>query len=216
MRAHFLPKDPAWKVFEQFRTPKIYPAGQMVYFQGDDPVEFYYLVSGTVKIFLSSENGTQRTLAVMESGNIFGEASFFDELERVSSACATEESQIIVIDKALLQSCFSRAPELAISMLKYIGRTVRMLSDQLDNMTFLPADKRIARVLTNYAGAEKNAGVCCTQEELGNMTGVSRVTVSRILNAFARKGWIQIQYRTLHILQAQKLAAFAADEAARL
>ena len=99
---------------------------------------------------MTSESGAQRTLTVKESGNIFGEASFFDGLDRVSSASADTQCQIIAIDHALLTECFSREPELAVTMLRYLGRTVRMLSNQLDTVSFLPANRRIARVLLDY------------------------------------------------------------------
>ena len=180
--------------------------------QGDTPAEFYYLVSGSVTIFMTSESGAQRTLTIMESGNIFGEASFFDGLDRVSSACAATDCRIIGIDNALLTECFSREPELAVTMLRYLSRTVRMLSDQLDTISFLPANKRIARILLGYDELNPGRPISCTQEELGNRTGASRVTVSRALNDFAHRGLIEIKYRRIRVTDRAGLTAYMQAE----
>lgn len=212
MQTQFLPKDPDWKIFENYRSPVTYQAGQMIYLQGDTPAEFYYLVSGSVTIFMTSESGAQRTLTVMESGNIFGEASFFDGLDRVSSACAATDCRIIGIDNALLTECFSREPELAVTMLRYLSRTVRMLSDQLDTISFLPANKRIARILLGYDELNPGRPISCTQEELGNRTGASRVTVSRALNDFAHRGLIEIKYRRIRVTDRAGLTAYMQAE----
>ena len=213
MQTQFLPKDPAWKIFENYRNPVTYRPGEIVYLQGDTPAEFYYLVSGRVTIFMPSESGAQRTLTVKESGNIFGEASFFDGLDRVSSASADTECRIIAIDNALLTECFSREPQLAVTMLRYLGRTVRMLSNQLDTVSFLPANKRIARVLLDYDEINPGRPINCTQEELGNMTGSSRVTVSRALNDFAHRGLIEIRYRRICVTDRDGLTAYALESA---
>lgn len=213
MQAQFLPKDPDWKIFENYRSPVVYQPGQIIYLQGDTPAEFYYLVSGSVTIFMTSESGAQRTLTVMESGNIFGEASFFDGLDRVSSACAATPCRIIAIDNALLTACFSREPELAVTMLRYLSRTVRMLSSQLDTISFLPANKRIAHILLGYDEISPGKPINCTQEELGNRTGASRVTVSRALNDFAHRGWIEIRYRRIRVLDRPGLEEYMQEEA---
>ena len=92
-------------------------------------------------------------------------------------------------------------------MLRYLARTIRMLSDQVDNMTFLQADRRIARLLTAMA---EESGICirCTHEEIGNRVGVSRVTVSKILSQFSRQGWIKPAYGSPDRLRSPCLEGF--------
>jgi CRP-like cAMP-binding protein len=88
-----------------------------------------------------------------------------------------------------------------------------MLSAQVDNMTFLQADKRIAQFLVNLAGkpgAEQT--INCTHEEIGNLVGTSRVTVSKILSAFVNRGWISTQYHNILILNLKALTEFAFNQ----
>ena len=181
----------------------------MIYRQGELAERFYYLKSGRVRIFMSSENGQEKTLTLLEQGNIFGEAAFFDGLPRVSSARTLEKSQIIPINREVLLDCFREEPMLAFQLLHLFSKTVRMLSNQVDHMTFLQADRRIAKILTELSGGRGGESIACSHEDLASMAGVSRVTVSRVLSEFARRGWISTQYRSIQILNLEALLHFA-------
>lgn len=199
--------DVAWKVFGSMNVPMVYRKGEMVYWQGERAERFYYLKQGSVRIFISSENGTEKTLTMLGAGTLFGEASFFDELPRVSSARVMEKSEIVAIDRPMLLQYFRRQPQLAMELLRYLAQTVRMLSEQVDNMAFWQADRRIAQVLLSLAGESRI--VAATHEEIGNLAGVSRVTVSRTLNQFKQNGWISTHYREISLMQEGKLREFS-------
>ena len=85
-----------WDIFARGQTPKLYTKGQMIYLQGEQPHHFYYLVSGSARSFLSSPEGDERILTIHRSGDLMGEASFFDQYPRVSSAMALEDSLVVV------------------------------------------------------------------------------------------------------------------------
>ena len=68
-----------WDIFARGQTPKLYTKGQMIYLQGEQPHHFYYLVSGSARSFLSSPEGDERILTIHRSGDLMGEASFFDQ-----------------------------------------------------------------------------------------------------------------------------------------
>lgn len=198
-----------WDVLEKSLTPHTYPKDIMIYWQEASAEEFYYLKNGKVKIFLSSENGMEKTLTVLESGTIFGEAAFFDGLPRVSSAKTLVKSEIITVTRKSLMDCIRREPQLAMNLLTYLSQTIRMLSAQVDTMTFLQADQRLARLLLKLAAGTT---VHATHEDLAGLAGVSRVTVSRILNQFAKKGWTATRYREVEILNESGLEEFTLSQ----
>lgn len=198
-----------WSVLENVQPAKLWPKQKMIYLQGEAAAAFYYLKKGRVKIFLSSENGNEKTLTILSSGSIFGEAAFFDGLPRVSSARAVTASEIVAIDRPSLMSCFRREPELAMALLQYLSKTVRMLSGQVDGMAFLQADQRIAQILLRLSSQSNPCTAHCTHEELGSLAGVSRVTVSRTLTAFGKKGWIKTGYRSVLIRDPEALSLFS-------
>ena len=67
---------------------------------------FYYLKSGRVKSFMQSEDGAERILHTYEAGSLFGEASFFDGLPRVSSAVAVTECRVISVEGIQLEDVY--------------------------------------------------------------------------------------------------------------
>ena len=192
-----------WETFAKSRPPVRCSTGYLIYLQDTEATCFYYLKSGRVKSFIQSEDGAERVLNLYTAGSLFGEASFFDELPRVSSAVALTPCEIVPIDRELVAQEFARDPELALAMMKYLARTVRLLSGQVDQMAFRPARWRVANYLLTLA--DRDGVVSCTQEDVAAAVSVSRVTVSRVLGEFARQGWVELGYRTVSLLSPEKL-----------
>ncbi|WP_251317078.1 Crp/Fnr family transcriptional regulator [Flintibacter muris] len=192
-----------WEAFARSRPPVRCSAGYLIYLQDTEATCFYYLKSGQVKSFLQSEDGGSRVLNIYHAGSLFGEASFFDELPRVSSAVALSPCEIVPIDRELVSQEFARNPELALAMMKYLARTVRLLSGQVDQMAFRPARWRVANYLLTLAG--RGGTVICTQDDIAAAVSASRVTVSRVLNEFAQKGWVELGYRAIRLAELEPL-----------
>ena len=205
-----LPAD-IWKSFADRRSVVRCSPGYLIYLQDTEATCFYYLKKGRVKSFIQSEDGAERVLNVYERGSLFGEASFFDELPRVSSAVALTACEIIPIDREMVCAEIARDPALALAMLKYLARTVRLLSAHVDDMAFRPADWRVARHLVSLS-PDGSGAVPCTQDEIASSISVSRVTVSRVLRDFARRGWVRTGYRSIILTDRAALEDFCSAE----
>ena len=186
--------------------------GQLIYLQDTRAECFYYIVSGTVECYISSPEGEERILTLPHAGELIGEAAFFDGQPRVSSAVAVTPCQLVEVDRQRLTEVFARHPDLAISMLENLARRVRLLSEHVDG-EFLPADKRIARHLLSLP-ADARGELHCTHEEIGSSVGVSRVTVSRVLGEFDRRGWVRTGYRSLRLLNRAAMEAYLSENGA--
>ena len=182
-----------WSVLETLAHTLIYQRGSMVYWQGDTADRLYYLKKGSVKIFLTSPEGGERTLRVQQTGGVFGEAAFFDGVSR----------------QALLDS-LQKEPELALYIMRALSARVRLLSSQVDSLAFLQADRRLARFLAEATGGTRTLPL--TDEELGERIGASRVTVSRAMKKLREKGWIRSSYRAVEVLDPDALFAYADGE----
>jgi len=194
-----LPAD-SWRAFALHRPPVSYRPGQLIYLQGTEAAQFYYLAGGIVKTFISSEDGNEKVLTLYREGFLFGEASFFDQMPRVSSAMAVTACRIVPIDRELVTREIAKDPNLALHLLKYVARTVRLLSRHVDDMAFLPADRRIARHLLSLQ-PDGEGLLRCTHEDIAATVSASRVTVSRVLGRFAAQGWLETKYRGLRLLR---------------
>lgn len=198
-----------WRPLVEHRAPVRCSAGFMIYLQGTQATCFYYLKEGRVKSYIQSEAGGERVLSVFEAGSLFGEASFLDELPRVSSAVALTSCQIIPIDRELVAQEIEKDPSLALAMMKYLARKVRLLSGQVDQMAFHPAKWRVAKYLLTLA--ESGSSIPCTQDDIADSVSVSRVTVSRILNEFSRSRLVELRYRHIQLLDRTGLEQICAD-----
>ena len=145
---------------------------------------------------MNSVDGNEKTLNTARRGEIIGEGAFFDKKPRVSSAKAVTGTEVIMIDKKRLTDIIAKHPTLAFELLEILANRIRLLSSQLDSMTFMQADARIAGLLLE---SEHNGSVAITHEEIANTVGVSRVTVSKALSRFAKAGCISTEYRRILI-----------------
>lgn len=195
-------------VLENIPSVKKFAKDGVIYYQGEVAQNFFYLKKGKVRIYMTSENGMEKTLNTVSRGAIFGEAAFFDGKPRVSSAKALVRCEIVPITTRVLEDTFRQHPETAIELLRFQAQTIRMLSSQVDSITFLSAESRIARFLLDSAEEKDGKSyVFSTHEEIGNSVGTSRVTVSRIINNFSRLGYIETGYGKLILHDKNALAA---------
>lgn len=183
-------------VIEDCGIARSFSKGSIIYRQGDMAENFYYLKKGRVKVFMTSVDGMEKTLNTALQGEILGEGAFFDKQPRVSSAGALTNAELIMINKEQLTELIKKHPKLAFELLEILANRIRLLSAQLDSMTFMQADARIAQLLLE---CEQNGRVTLTHEEIANSVGVSRVTVSKTLGDFAKAGIIQTEYRCIII-----------------
>ena len=107
-----LPEEVA-ESFEQIRSVRVFEKNAVIYHQGEDANCFYYIRKGRVRIYLSSENGGERTLSSVGRGSIIGEASFFDGQPRMSSARAVLRTELVSVNWEMMTGLFRRSPQTA-------------------------------------------------------------------------------------------------------
>ena len=195
--------------FETFKTKpaQFFKNNETIYLQGEIANNFYYLKEGSVYAFVNSADGLEKTLSTYSKGEIFGEASFFDGFPRMSSAKTLSASEIIIINKADIMLYFQRDPSLAFNFIELLSKEVRMLSNEIDNISFLSAEKRIAQYIINMS-LYTDTSINCTHEGIGNAVGTSRITVSRTLTKFSKNKWIDTKYKKILILNRKALLGF--------
>lgn len=193
------------EIFERINYVRSHSKGSIIYHQGDKATSFYYLKKGRVRVYMTSPDGVEHTLSTAVRGDILGEAAFFDKMPRISSAKALTNIEVAVIDENTMLNITREHPKLALELLGMQAARVRELSSQLDSMTFLKADRRIAKVLINSKN-EKNE-VKLTHEEIAAQTGVTRVTVSKILRSFKEKDILRTEYGKIIITDYNKLTS---------
>ena len=196
------------RVLDSISEVRVFDKGEVIYNQGDNPDFFYYLKKGKVKIYITSEGGGEKTISVIGKNAILGEASFFDNQPRMTSARATVRCELVSINGALLTDIIRKNPRNAMELLKLQAQTIRMLSAQVDNITFVNATGRIAQFLLNATSVSENSSVYVTHEEIASFVGTSRVTVSKIISRLSAEGIVKTGYKFISVLDRKRPAEF--------
>lgn len=166
-----------------------YQSGQIIYMQGEKSRHFYFVGQGRVKVSIFRENGSEKILAIQENNTFFGESAAFDRYPYFATATALEESDIYTINIDDAEALLKNHPEVSLLVITAIIRKLRLLGLQVEDLSFLDAQKRVAHILLKLmqeVGEETGAGILIkkriTHEDLANITGLSRVTVTNVLN----------------------------------
>ena len=172
--------------------PISYPKGQIIYIQGQEPEYLYCLGSGAVKTMMTSDEGEVRLLTTYGPGSIFGEASFFDGMPRVSTAEAATDCKIVRLSHDKVDELFRAHPELASAMITYLARTVRLLSGHVDTMSFQSAQQRLANLLLNHPQGDE---IHVTHEELAAALSLSQSAAGELFETKAGKNRLRHHHR---------------------
>ncbi|MFN2519515.1 MAG: Crp/Fnr family transcriptional regulator [Candidatus Limnocylindria bacterium] len=178
-------------------------------FRKDDPATHLYLVlEGAVKIALPGEFGQEALVALVRAGDFFGELSLLDGGARSASATATEETHAALLARDDFLSFLEAHPAATRVVLAELARTIRRLSDRVEDLIFLDVPSRVAKYLLDLAqdrgGTKREFSL--TQDELAAFTGASRVSVNRVLGDLERRQLISIRRRRIAIRDAPGLA----------
>jgi CRP/FNR family transcriptional regulator, cyclic AMP receptor protein len=196
-RKEKLPFDP--KVFlskvNGGRSVSDYRKDQIVYKQGDPADSVFYIQSGKVKKTVVSEQGKEAVVALLGTGDFFGEACLAGEALRLATVFALTKCVIARISKADITRVIHKEPAFAELFISHLlARNSRVEEDLVDQL-FNSSEKRLARTLLLLANFGKEGDpepvlAKISQETLAEIIGTTRARVSHFMNKFRRLGLI--------------------------
>ena len=183
---------------------RAYPRGAIIVNEGDEGNSLFVIQSGSVKTFLSDENGREVVLSTQRSGEFFGDLALFDDEPRSASVMTLEPCKVMTISKAQLRDAIKDDPEIGLSLLKGLAGRIRVLTENVRTLALLDVFGRLVKTL--YSLAEEKDGVHVidqrlTQQDLANRIGASREMVSRIMHDLTEGGYIGVKARRITILK---------------
>ncbi len=191
---------------------RVYQNGEMVYLQGEKSRAFFFVKRGKVKVSILKEDGSEKILAIQEENTFFGESAAFDGHPYFATAFSVGDSEICIIPIDGAKMVVRENPDVAFMIISRIIRKLRLLGFQVEDFAFLDAQKRIAHILVKLMteiGEPSPEGVVIkkgiTHEDLANLTGLSRVRVTTVLNNIEKAGIITKKRLALTIIDPEKL-----------
>ena len=190
----FVPADFLTHIGEGVTVTK-YRKKQMIFSQGDAADAVYFVQKGRVKVTIISEQGKEAVVAILDKGELCGEACLSGQTRRIATARAMEDCEITRIEKNILVRTLRDEPSLSSLFLEYmLKRTIRVEADLVDQL-FNSSEKRLARALLMMANFGKDGRpepiiAKISQETLAEMIGTTRSRVSSFMNKFRKMGFI--------------------------
>ncbi len=167
------------------------PKGAFIVTQNERGSALYLLVSGRVKVSLTSPDGRELALNYLDAPSHFGEMSLVDSEPRSADVIASTDVELLTLDSKDLSKAIQLQPRLALSLIATLSRRLRQTISRLQDLAFHDATHRVMRVLLNIAtAAYETRGVPVivgfTHYEIATVAGTSRETASRVISQLAK------------------------------
>jgi CRP/FNR family transcriptional regulator len=178
-----------------------FPAGEMLFWEGEACAGIFLIIEGKVKIFKTSAGGREMMLALDAAPTTVAELPLFDGGPYPASVRAVEPVVALFINKGDFQQVCRQYPDVALKVLAVVGHRLRHLVGVVESITFGSVTQRLARLLLDtaqQAGADE-FDLPLTHQELASRLGTVREVVSRNLARFRAEGLIRIQGHQLRI-----------------
>ena len=179
--------------------------GDMLFSEGDEANNLYIVLEGRVAIANRSFDGRESVVALMESGDLFGEMPLFRPDGRSADARVLENSSVVVIPYVPVKSIYREHPEMLWKIVDMLAERLKVMDVALADSMFLDVTGRTAKRLLELAGADEEFELPVTQEELAGMIGASRERVNKSLASFIKLGWLAQKGEKYVILDRKQL-----------
>ena len=186
---------------------KKFKSGNLIFLEESEGKNLFFVIEGSVKVTRLSKDGREVILAMLNAGDFFGEMSLLDGESRSANVIALENTEVLSLNRNDFLDVLNDYPKIAIQLLKEMTSRLRKSDRQIVSLSLSDAEKRIALCIVRFAdeqGIIKNGEVTIPkipiQQDIANMAGTSRETVSRAMSLLSEEKYIKRNGKELKIL----------------
>lgn len=165
-----------------------YKKGKIIFMEGEPGYAFYFVISGKVKLYKTSNEGKEHIIHIFGEGYVFGEVVIYGNTEYPATAEVLENSRIGMIRVDELEELIKEDSPLALELIKVLCRRLLMASVEIKNLAFKDASQRTAIALLKLSqshGVKTPGGIeldlDITRQELADAAGTTRESATRAL-----------------------------------
>jgi CRP/FNR family cyclic AMP-dependent transcriptional regulator len=178
-----------------------YSKNTLIIQEGDISNSLYVILAGTVKVFLSDENGREYVLGLIGRGDYFGEVAL-DGGPRSASIMTQDACRFFVIPKTEVKTLIESHPDFSRDLIGRLIRKIRSLADSVHNLALLNVYCRLLKFIEEQALPREDGRVSTerlTQQEIAGRIGASREMVNRILTDLSNCGYISVESKRIFV-----------------
>jgi CRP-like cAMP-binding protein len=190
-------------------TVRSFQAGETVCEANYMVSALYLVVSGRVQLYRTTRDGRRFVIATLGPGSIFGEESILGGEAFGAYAVALEPCTIWVMPRKQALEISSTNAMFGFGLMQAMGQRVVEAENRLEQMAYSTIASRLAALLLELAGNDPDGVVHATHQELADMLGTWRETISKTLQDFRRRGLVASGRRQLTLLDKEGLESEA-------
>jgi CRP/FNR family cyclic AMP-dependent transcriptional regulator len=187
--------------------------GATICSKGDPGNSLFGVISGTVKISISSPEGRNAILNLIGPGEVFGDIAVLDGQERTADATANTNCEIYVIDRRDFLPFVRSQPALAMKFIQLLCGRLRRTSEQVEQLILQDLPGRLASALLGLTEKRtvdsESWTIAITQQEISEMVGMTRESINKQLRAWAARHWVRLEHGAIVVLDANSLRELA-------
>jgi CRP-like cAMP-binding protein len=181
--------------------------GALLYEKGDPGERLFAVVGGQLKLIAEDASGRCISFGLIARGELVGEVDFSTGAPRHASALALANCELATLHRRDLEPVFERQPELRSELSLAAAQAALRLSQRIEDAAFLSIEDRVAKALDDCArrfGEVVDGGtrIRVRQQDLADVLGLSRETVSKVLTSPAMHGRLELGRGRIDLLRA--------------
>lgn len=156
----------------------------------------YVLREGRVKVTKLADEGREKILGFIDEGGFFGEMALLDRGPRVASVKTLKPVRLLALSRADFLSLLRKSPDLALAVIQELTRRLREMDEQASSLSFQRVKERAKGVFVRLAhdpapSESHRVTPPLTHQQIADMIGTSRETVTRVVKDLKQEGWLQ-------------------------
>jgi CRP-like cAMP-binding protein len=203
---------------EEFRSlepifqVKNYRKNQVIFLEEETGNYMYIVLAGKVTVTKTTASGKETILAIHQTGDFFGEMALLDGKTSPATVSAMEDCRIAAIHNSDFQRHLMSNEKVVRQIVQVLCSRLRQVWAQIQELSYSSADDRIKAgilQLSKKHGVQDARGIIIdlkiTHQELAELVGTSRETVTRTLARLQKKGILDLENRRIILLKPKEL-----------
>ena len=175
---------------------KAFPRSSTIISAGDPTDSLYIVIAGRLKVMMSDDEGREVILAILSSGEFFGEMGLVDDAPRSATVIAIEPCELLTISKADFKKCLAENFDICMGVMRGLVKRLRDADRKIGSLALMDVYGRVARLLLEMADTidgQKVVTKKLPKQDIAKMIGASREMVSRVMKDLQTGGYIEVR-----------------------
>lgn len=160
------------------------------------PGDYMYVIrKGRAKVTKASEDGREKIMNFLEAGAFFGDMALLGDETRSASVKTLEESILLALSRRDFIDLLRQSPDLALSVIEELANRLRETNEQARSLSFQGVEERTRNLFerigrADASGSSRLMTPVLTHQQIADMVGTSRETVTRAIKQLKKSGWL--------------------------